>query len=195
MRCRRYILIYCLCLAVSSVFAEEKPAEGFIVNPNYSGAQNLEWEKMQTKLGAVKGRLDMQLSIIKRLIADKAQMTGKDLAIKMDELKKEHVNLQKIMDEHNSISMEFHTKFPERGIKESRVYKRIKPKSLRAYEQEYSMQERVNKLHEKILQQYSRADGELKIKNENIQPVQQVKKKDSKKSDQKEVTDEIIFKK
>jgi|GEM_PF-5211883 len=169
MRCHNFVLIYFLWTTLSFfAFAQEKDAEEVLTNQNYSGAQNLEWKKEQTKLSGIKGRLDMQFTIIKKLIVDKAGLSGKELAIKMAELKKEYTNLQSIMKEHDEVNIEFLTKFPERGIKESRVYKRIKPKSLQAYEADFSVQGRVDKLHEKILQQYFVTSEKSNLKNKKI---------------------------
>ena len=197
MRCLKYLVLFWLLFVTDFAFSEEKLADEatVMVKKDYSGKQSLEWERKQASVGAVKARLDVQIYVVQGLIADKEQLTGKNLADKMDELKKEHAKLQKIIAEYNQMSLDFKTKFPERGIKESRVYKRIKPKSLLEYEQEHTIQGRANRLHAKILKQYSKTNINEKIKNKSGEPAQKTNSKNPKNIDEKEVTDPIFFKK
>ncbi len=190
----KWIISFCVLLATSALFAQEKKVVEAVINENHSGKQSLNWEKTQLKLSIIKIRLDTQTALIKKLIADKTRLGGEDLAAKMEELRKEHQRLGKITDEYNQLNLEYLTKFPERGIKEGRVYKRIKPKSLQAYEQAHTVQGQVNKIHDKILRQYSKT-SELNKKNNEPKDLRKNAADENIKSGEKTVTDQIIFKK
>lgn len=179
---------------------EEKPAEGAAttLNQDYSGKQNQDWEKAQAKLGAAKGKMDAQMALLQSLIADKERLKGKERADKVEELKSEHIKLRKYIEEYNELNDEFLTKFPEKGIKQSRIYKRVKPKTLKAYEEDMTVHGRVNKLHSKIMKQYPKTQDNDK----NGEHVKNKSHRNNAKeginthgTDEKEVTGKIILKK
>lgn len=144
--------------------AKGEKGEAKVEKKDFSGKQSLEWEKVQTKLGAMKGKLDAQLSLVESLVSNKEQLKGEALAVKMQDLKKEHLKLQKMIEEYNQLNLEFLTKYPERGIKESRLYNRVKSKSLKSYEKEMTVAGQLQRLHTKILSQYSKSN-EVASKN------------------------------
>ena len=131
--------------------------------------------------------------LVGSLIAGKNQLSGEALALKMEELKKEYRKLETLTDEYNRLNLEYLTKFPERGTKEKRIYKRIKPKSLQALEEDLTVQGRVNRLQNKILNQYPNANATGKKKK--IKPEKKSEVENSKKPDLNDVTEQIIFKK
>lgn len=196
MVCRKAVVFLFIFVNTCLVLAQhaEEPAAASNAEKDYSGKQSLEWEKAQAELGTIKGKLDAQTGIVKGLLEKKSELKGEALDQNLDELKKEYQKLLQYTDEFNKLNMEYQTKYPERGTKEARIYKRIKPKSLQAMENEMTIQGRVNRLHSKILNQYPK----------NIQPVKKKKlikrsddKTDSentKKPDEVDVTDQIIFK-
>jgi hypothetical protein len=174
-------------------------AEDVIVNKDseYSGKQNQDWEKLQTKLGNLKSKLEVQENIIKALIAEKLNLTDEALTVKIEQLKKEHYQFEKMVDEYNELNLEYLTKFPERGIKEKRIYTRIKSKSLQSFEDDQNLQSRVNKLQSKILTQYPKSTEQLKRKKEKSSVKSSDAKKNSTESQVKkdsDVTEQIILK-
>jgi hypothetical protein len=91
--------------------------------------------------------------------------------------------------EYNKKNEEFLTRYPERGLKEKRVYKRMKIKSLESFEDDFTFRGRMNKLHKKVLSQYPKSSG--KDQNNNKSNTQA----DNAGESQKNVTDQIQFKK
>ncbi len=155
MRLHNYLpLILMFALILPARAAEDANDSSKTLQGDFSGNQNLEWEKIQQDLSNVKGKLESQTSLVKSLIESKNQLKGEALDQKLDELKSEFQKLQILTDRYNKINQDYLTKFPERGSREARLYKRIKIKSLQALENEMTIQGRVNRLHSKILSQY-----------------------------------------
>ena len=105
--------------------------------------------------------------------------------------------LEKMVDEYNELNLEYLTKFPERGIKEKRIYTRVKSKSLQAFEVDQTLQGRVNKLQSKILTQYPKSTEQLKNKKKKSNSKSLDAKKNSSEAEvkkDKDVTDQIILK-
>lgn len=205
MQCYRGIIFFCALLTSGFGFSQEheKAANAAAeaeasgqLQKDYSGKQDLAWEKVQTQLAAIKAKLDLQESLIRKLTADKTQYTGKNSAAKIEELKKEHQELGRLTEEYTRLNLEYQTKFPERGIKESRLYKRVKSKSSEGYEEDESIQGRIDRLHTKILNQYSSTNN--KLKNKNLKdPAQLPKNKveNPNKKNTEEITDQLLLKK
>lgn len=156
----RLLVSIFLLLAVSAQAQEEPNAD--LLNQNYSGKQSADWEKIQLELSTAKGKLEAQTSLVKNLIEAKNSLKGKVLDLKLVELKTEYQKLQKYTEEYNRINQEYLTKFPERGTKAHRTYRRMRTKSLQAIESELTVQGRVNRLHSKILMQYPKSKAAAK---------------------------------
>lgn len=148
------IALVFVCFARASEPKDAQPE-----NANYSGRQNQEWEKAQAQLGAQKAKLDAQEALVKTLIAEKSGLRGQALTAKVNQLKSEYAKLRTMTDEYNKMSNEYETKFPERGLKEKRIYTRIRSRTLKSYEDDQSVRGRVNSVHKKILKQYSKPDS------------------------------------
>lgn len=189
----RKIIFYALLLVAAFAMAEQKAEESTDDGKDYSGKQNQDWEKIQTKLGTMKSKLDTQEAIIKALIAEKLELSGEAQAAKMEQLKLEHSKFETMVNEYNELNLEYQTKFPERGIKEKRIYTRMKNKSLQAFEEDQTIQGRVNKLNSKIQTQYPRAALELKKKKQKKSETGKEAPKETE-SKEKDVTDQIILK-
>lgn len=140
-------------LFFNTISAEESD----ISQATYSGKQNQDWEKIQAQLTEQKAKLDAQESLIKVLLTEKAGLSGDALSAKINQIKNEHQRLEKINLEYDKLNSDYHTKFPERGLKEKRVYTRPPVKSLSAIEEELSVQGRVKKVHRKVLSQYAKS--------------------------------------
>ena len=146
------------CNAMAEGGGEESSKKGeAAANEHYSGKQDSDWEAIQQKLSAAKGKIDAQASVVQALIMDKDHLKGEELALKIEEIKKQHQKYLEMVSDYNKQNDDFLNRYPERGIKEKRVYKRVKMKSLDAFEDDVSVRGKMNKLHKKILKQYPRA--------------------------------------
>lgn len=158
-----YLLKALLLLALATAssvlaLANEGAATEAPENFNYSGKQDQSWEVIQTKLGALKTKVDAQTSVINALVVKKASMaSGEENARKNEELKIQHAKLESMVKEYNELNDEYLTRFPERGVKEKRVYQRIKLKTLDSFEDDFTLRGKLNKLHGKVLKQYPSA--------------------------------------
>lgn len=186
---RRCLLFSTFLFLTMSAFSQEEPNPAEL-NKDYSGKQSAEWEKIQLELSTVKGKLEAQTTLVKNLIEAKNSLKGEALDKKLDELKTEYAKLQKYTQEYNRMNQEYLTKFPERGTKVPRTYKRLKAKSLQALENEMTVQGRVNRLHSKILSQYPKT--KVTVKKSNAAPASGDSLKPTEKND---VTDQIQLKK
>lgn len=194
MQCYKFLIGVFLLLMTSAVFSQES-ADPQSKNNEYSGKQSSDWEKIQLDLGTVKGKLEAQTGVVKNLIEAKNQLKGEALDLILEELKNEYQKLQKTTDDYNKLNQEYLTKFPERGTKVSRVYKRIKTKTLQAFENELTIRGRVGRLHNKILSQYPNSNIAPKKSRVKSQIQDKTKIDNSKKPDADDVTDQIKLKK
>ncbi|MGZ3726958.1 MAG: hypothetical protein ACXWQQ_14230 [Pseudobdellovibrio sp.] len=94
---------------------------------------------------------------MQNLIIEKNSLKGDALADKIAEIKKQHQKYEQMVFDYNKLNDEFLTKYPERGLKEKRIYKRAKIKSLDSFEDDVTLRGKINKLHKKILTQYPHA--------------------------------------
>lgn len=168
MFCRKFLFAV-LVLSPLLILAEEsEDQKGAAAKEQiYSGKQDQNWELVQTQVTALKGKMDMQATVVQTLIAQKNSLTGEALQQKMEEIKVEHQKYERLVVEYNKKNEEFMTRYPERGLKEKRVYKRAKIKSLDAFEDDVTVRGRMNKLHNKVLKQYPRAFSDEKNKKES----------------------------
>ncbi len=148
----------------------------FSVAQDYSGKQTQEWSEVQTKLSALKGKVDNQDAIVKNLIIEKSALTGEQQAAKIEELKKEHQRWQALVADYNKLDAEYETKFPEKGIKESRVYKRISVKSIERIENDMTLEGRLVRLQKKVLNQYPKTARQIEQKKEKKRKLEEEKR-------------------
>ncbi|AGH94665.1 hypothetical protein [Pseudobdellovibrio exovorus] len=193
-----------ICLTVSPLLmlavisqANEAPKAGApdAQVEQYSGSQNQEWEKVQGRLSALKTKVDAQEALVKSLAADKVQLQGQALVSKVEELKKEYATLRDLTAEYNKLNEEYLTKYPERGLKEKRVYPRVEAKPLSAYENDTSLNGQVNRVHKKILQKYSRSKQQKDAATSDSKKTETESKNTQSEEPSSSVTDPIIYKK
>lgn len=181
--------------------------ESATTEAEYSGKQSQAWSEVQTKLTTMKGKLEAQDAVVKALIAEKAHLTGEALMQKMEQVKKEHQKYQNMANDYNKLNSEYETKFPEKGLKENRVYKRVDPKSIERIEKDMSLDGRMQNIHSKVLKQYYRSaqkiEAEKSKKKKSLDDKKGTtnaavkdKEKDRLKSkDTTDITEQIILKK
>ena len=165
---------------------------------NYSGTQSFEWEKIQVKLSSLKGKLEAEEAVVKGMILEKSHMHGgPELSHKIEELKKEHSKLEKLARDYDSLNQEFQGKFPEKGLKETRIYKRAEVSSPQAATEDLSLQGRINRLQTLILKQYPKSgNAVLKSREKPKKLGLDEEKKDvinPNKKKSKDVTDPIVL--
>lgn len=164
--CSRKFFLFCILTAPFLVMAQRQ-AEDKPVQQSYSGKQDQKWEAVQAEVMALKGKMEMQAAVVQSLIAEKDSLKGKELQQKLDQIKVEHQKYERLVVDYNSRNEEFMTRYPERGLKEKRIYKRAKIKSLDSFEDDVTVGGRMNKLHNKVLKQYPRAFKDEKNKKES----------------------------
>lgn len=177
-------------------------------NAEYSGKQTQEWSEVQTKLAALKGKVDSQDSVVKALIVEKSTLTGDNQIQKIDQLKKEHQKWQVMVEEYNKLNSEYETRFPEKGLKENRVYRRIDPKSIERIENDMTLEGRLARLQKKVFKQYPKTSKQIELEKAQKQKIEDAKRvmrsnlMNSKKPDKNlskpisgDVTEPIILKK
>ena len=179
----------------------------------YSGKQSQQWTEVQTKLAAAKSKMEAQEAVVKSLMhpgfaggAEKAggghdapaAPTGHGES-NFEQLKKEDEKLTKLVAEYNRLNTEYETKFPEKGLKETRIYKRLDPQSAAPLENAGTAYEyKSQKLQTKILKQYPNSAQNIKRqKNKVVKKTDSLNHKENL-SDEKTgdgVTDQIILQK
>lgn len=189
----RVVLYLFLMTSAVSLYAKEGAEGGETPasqNKDYSGSQSDEWEKVQTDLTARRGKIEVQESAIKTLLQQKVGLKGEQLSTKVEELKKEHAKLEQMTSEYNKLEEQYETRFPERGLKEPRIYVRRSIKSLETMEGELSLDDRVKRVQSKVLSQYTRSK-----KKKKTSIITQASSEDQTEKKQPDVTDPIIYQK
>lgn len=193
---------------------------------DYSGKQTQEWNEVQTKLSALKSKVDAQEALVKSLLVEKpgaghgappAESGGGSghetsapagghaadggsegaMAARIEQLKKEHAKLQTLIADYNKMNLDYETRFPEKGLKESRIYRRLDPQAIQSDEGVSSYEERLQRLQNRILRQYPKTAKRIQAeKKPKKQPVK-IKADQSQKEAPKmgDVTEQIILKK
>lgn len=190
------LVIYLLPLETIASSTEDKSKKE---NQVYSGKQTQEWQEIQTKLLAVKGKLEQQEVLVKGLIESKQATTGgghKGTAAvseheKMATLNKEHRKLLALAKEYNELRNQFNLRFPEKNSVSGRIYKRVDPSTLEELESQMTFEGRLKRVERKIKEQYPKSIRPTKPVNQDSQISDPAKTSPAK----KEVTDSIILKK
>lgn len=185
---RSFSMAIVLTFAASFALSQEQKPES-AAPEKYSGKQDQSWEIVQNELAASKTKMDAQFAVVNNLIAEKSNLKGEELTAKMADIKKQHQKYEQMVVEYNKKNDEFLTRYPERGLKEKRIYKRVKIKSLESFEDDFTFRGRMNKLHKKVLSQYPKSSGADQNNNKSNT------KADNAGESQKNVTDQIQFKK
>lgn len=193
------------CIFVFS-FAIAEDSEPSFQSDKYSGKQTQDWTDVQKRLAEKKAKLDTQAKLVENLIIEIAQMPQSEKLKKNPDLQIEHQKMQKLVEEYNQLSVVYQTKFPERGVKESRIYKRAASKCIEGIENELTLEGRLTNLHSKVIRQYPRsalsADSSVQVADQVVEQKLDLKKKKKSKpaiqikpAVEKDVTEQIILQK
>lgn len=162
----------------------------------FSGKQSEEWMSVQNQLIIAKGKVENQQKLVENLIQQKEKLKGAELSAKIENLKEAHIELIRLINNYNTLNSNFETKFPEKGAAVGRVYKRIDPANIDVIQNKMTLEGRLKRLNAKIKKQYPRsaevADAE---KPENLKKVNKKNTLPDLKSDEVQVTDQIILQK
>lgn len=202
------LFISILALTPMAFGSEPAPHGETAADTAYSGKQSQEWSDIQTKLAALKGKVEAQEALVKGLISEKSQGNGHgsqdaDVTARVELLKKEDAKLQALIKEYNKMSSSYETRFPEKGLKESRIYRRVDPQALQADQAATNYEEKLQKLQNKIMRQYPKTAKKIQSEKAKKKP-EKNKAEDKKHSSKKEevrpassneVTDQIILQK
>ena len=166
---------------------------------NYSGKQNEEWLIVQNQLTTFKTRVENQKKLVEHLIIEKETVKGTEQTAVIEELKKAHLELIRLIGQYNETSTTFETKFPEKGGSFGRVYKRIDPASIDSLENKMTLEGRLQKLDRVIKNKYSKSpnkdDDKSNALKKNKKKLIQTDTGPQIKPAETQVTDQIILQK
>lgn len=147
-----------------------------------------EWPKVQAEVAALQAKIKQSEDTIKKLSEDKAKAPTETQKVEITkQMMTEHKALRDLAKEYEIKRNYFLYRFPERGSKEARKYQRIEVKPLEDMENQHSIESRVNQVMKTVRKQYG-ADEASKQKKESS-------KKDSKKSEEIDLTAPLILSK
>ena len=229
-----FLLIFCVTHIVGANEGgggHEAPAGGHgsgsgAPEADYSGKQTQEWSEVQAKLSALKSKVEAQEALVKSLIVEASGghgapaagggheaapagghgsgVGGDAMGARIEQLKKEHQKLQTMIADYNKMNAAYETRFPEKGLKESRIYRRTDPQAIQLDETASNYEEKVQRLQTKIMRQYPRTAKTLQTKKQKTKTVAAEPESSKKHSEKKsgpesnksgEVTDQIILQK
>lgn len=162
---------------IVSVFAQEESEKKMPLKKDsakvdetkiYSGKQNEEWLTVQNQLTTLKGRVGNQKKLVENLILQKESVKGAQQTAVIDELKKAHLELIRLIGQYNETSTTFETKFPEKGGSLGRVYKRLDPANIDAMENKMTLEGRLQKLDRTIKNKYSKGPPKDETENQTV---------------------------
>lgn len=149
-----------LTLSLQTALANSPPAEGKEGGGEGEGApkeaaKKDEYAEYQGRVAALEAKIAASEDIIKRLLADKQSTKNQEQVSEIvKSLVAEHKTLQKNIEDYDQARSYLRYRFPEKGLKETRVYERIELKSLEEMESQLSLDARVKKTLVKVRKQY-----------------------------------------
>lgn len=111
-----------------------------------------EWTEIQNRLQTLKAKIVAKEKTVRSLIEAKGQ--NKDHK-SFETLKSEHAELLKLAEEYEQVRNVLRYRFPEKGMKEARRYRRIEVKSLGEMEQQVGLEGRLQSSLQKVRRQYT----------------------------------------
>ena len=193
-------LFLSLFLLSSAGYAQDKagtPSDPSAIITTFSGKQSEEWMSVQNQLVIAKGKVENQQKLVENLIRQKETLKGTELTAKIENLKEAHIELIRLINNYNTLNSDFETKFPEKGAAVGRIYKRIDPANIEVIQKKMTLEGRLKRLNEKIKKQYPKS-AEVVVDAEKLESLKKIKKKNTlpdSKSDEVQVTDQIILQK
>ncbi len=187
-------------LVASLSHAQDKtgaPSDPSAKITTFSGKQSEEWMSVQNQLVIAKGKVENQQKLVENLIQQKQSLKGTELTAKIENLKEAHIELIRLINHYNTLNSDFETKFPEKGAAVGRVYKRIDPTNIEVIQNKMTLEGRLKRLNAKIRKQYPKS-AEVVADTEKSEGVKKIKIKNTlpdSKTDEVQVTDQIILQK
>ncbi|HRO67344.1 MAG TPA: hypothetical protein PL182_07260 [Pseudobdellovibrionaceae bacterium] len=115
-----------------------------------------EWVEIQSRLQTLKAKLSAKEKTVRELIAAKHHGQERE---SFEHLKKEHAELRQLAQEYERQRNVLKYRYPEKGLKDERKYRRVEVKSLSDMENQIGMESVLQKTQNKILRQYGSTDG------------------------------------
>lgn len=191
-------ILLVLCFFSGAAYSEENVTVqngGPNVPAAFSGKQSEQWMAVQSQLITARSKVENQEKIVESLILKKVGLKGSELAENIEALKAAHIELIRVIGYYNNLNSDFETKYPEKGAATGRVYKRIDPASIQKMESKMTLEGRLNRLNAKIKKQYN-PRPEVVATSEPENSAKKAKKlPPAAKSDEIQVTDQIILQK
>lgn len=159
----------------------------------YSGRQTQEWVDLLNQLNAAKAKMEAQKKVVDDLLLSKQHTVDpKKVQEIVKKLTEEHKKLNENIQEYESMRSKLRYRYPEKGVKELRVYERVEARTLNEYENSFSVDARLSQAVEVMRNKYKSKEKNKKISPES----KQIKTKESEKPQEKsnpEVTDSILM--
>lgn len=157
----------------------------------YSGRQTQEWVDLLNQLNAAKAKMEAQKKVVDDLlIAKQHSVDPVKVQENVKKLTEEHKKLNDNIQEYESMRSKLRYRYPEKGVKELRVYERVEARTLNEYENSFSVDARLSQAVEMMRDKY-------KIKNKKTVPKdKEMQTKETQKNQEKnnpEVTDSILM--
>lgn len=144
----------------------EKPAEGGSAGGN-SEKKGDSWAEVSARVQGLKAKIASKQEILKKLLTEKNDLNEEAKKNEMvREAIKEHKELQALIKDYDKERTYLQFSFPERGQKNSKKYKRIENQKLEEFDQELSMQSKLDKSMRILKKQYKLEDKEVETTSE-----------------------------
>lgn len=114
-----------------------------------------EWAEIQNRLQTLRAKVTAKEKIVRELIRDKQNEKDARKSVEIVEnLKREHREFEAAAEEYEQQRNLLKYRFPEKGLKEERRYRRVDVRSLDEMETQMSMEGQLKKSLGKVRQQY-----------------------------------------
>jgi hypothetical protein len=125
-----------------------KPAESASSQP---------WVQVENKITELASKIKAKKGTIQHLIGEKNDLPPKSPRVKgiIEQLVREHKELQKLVEEYGNNVTQLKYRFPERNAKAKRPYERVEVQSLDEMEQSLGIQGSLNRNLKRMRSQYS----------------------------------------
>lgn len=160
-------LALALCLTVGFISsswsaeekAEDKKAEGGEAKAEAKSEKKDEAAEVQAKVSALQAKIKASEDTIDKLIEEKQKTTDQNqISEIIKNMVNEHKTMEKNVEEYEKARSYLQYRFPEKGLKEDRVYERIEVKSLEEMENEKTLDSQVKRTMNKVRKQYASPD-------------------------------------
>lgn len=155
-----------------------------------------DYSESLARVAALQAKIHASEEAIHKMIEEKQHSKSpEEIGNIVREMVKEHRVLQKNSEEFDQARSYLQYRFPEKGLKEKRVYERPEVKSLEEMENAQSMESRIKKTLGKVRKQYEAPEASKKAAAEKAArgKVEEKSSKAKKKLEGPEISDPVIL--